>query len=337
MEIRKVTQRNASFFAAVFVLLVGACSSPEKKSIPGAHGSEAGVSTETQPLSGAAPLPTATPVAEVYGPPEPAPVSTPEAYGPEPVQLRAVVLVLGPGKAHGFAHAGVLRALAEARVPIGAIYGSEMGALVGALYGTKETIHAFDWELQRFKDEVFQDQAGFLSGLIGGGRSAAGVGPKFEQLTAQVFAGRDLKDARIPIWIGAVEPPGGPSRYARSGSLARAVVSAAKAPSLDRPFPVEEAKSLGLGPVVVVDAAEDEPRIGTSDAEQRAGQEMALARKAGAAELRDADIILRPDLRGLGYLDYSKRSEIAFRGKQAAQERIAEIRRLVGLPENEGQ
>ena len=48
--------------------------------------------------------------------------------------VRPIVLVLGPGMARGFAFAGVLRALNEAKIPIGAVIGTEMGALVSALY-----------------------------------------------------------------------------------------------------------------------------------------------------------------------------------------------------------
>jgi lysophospholipid hydrolase len=46
----------------------------------------------------------------------------------------AIALVLGGGGARGFAHVGVLRALAEAGVPIDMIGGTSQGAFVGALY-----------------------------------------------------------------------------------------------------------------------------------------------------------------------------------------------------------
>lgn len=43
-------------------------------------------------------------------------------------------LVLGGGSARGIAHIGVIKALEELRVPVDAIAGSSMGAVVGALY-----------------------------------------------------------------------------------------------------------------------------------------------------------------------------------------------------------
>lgn len=47
---------------------------------------------------------------------------------------RAVGLVLGGGGARGFAHVGVLRALAEAGVPVDMVGGNSMGALIGAQF-----------------------------------------------------------------------------------------------------------------------------------------------------------------------------------------------------------
>lgn len=49
---------------------------------------------------------------------------------------RAVGLVLGGGGARGFAHIGVIRALVEAGVPIDAIGGTSMGAVIAAQYAS---------------------------------------------------------------------------------------------------------------------------------------------------------------------------------------------------------
>ncbi|WP_284200035.1 patatin-like phospholipase family protein [Alicyclobacillus sacchari] len=45
-----------------------------------------------------------------------------------------VGLALGSGGAKGFAHIGVIAALTDSGVPIHAVTGSSMGALVGAVY-----------------------------------------------------------------------------------------------------------------------------------------------------------------------------------------------------------
>jgi len=49
-------------------------------------------------------------------------------------RLKPPVLALGGGGARGFAHLGVLQVLDEARLPIRAIVGTSMGAVVGGMY-----------------------------------------------------------------------------------------------------------------------------------------------------------------------------------------------------------
>ena len=63
-----------------------------------------------------------------------------------------VGLVLGGGGARGIAHIGVLKVLERERIPVHAIAGTSMGAIVGALYAAgysadelEEVIRAIDW------------------------------------------------------------------------------------------------------------------------------------------------------------------------------------------------
>jgi len=67
-------------------------------------------------------------------------------------------LVLAGGGARGIAHAGVIRALEEMQIPVDAVAGTSMGALVGGLYATGmsadklyDVIAAMDW------NEAFED------------------------------------------------------------------------------------------------------------------------------------------------------------------------------------
>jgi NTE family protein len=63
-----------------------------------------------------------------------------------------VGLVLGGGGARGIAHIGVLKVLERERIPVHAIAGTSMGAIVGGLYAAgysadelEQVIHAIDW------------------------------------------------------------------------------------------------------------------------------------------------------------------------------------------------
>jgi len=76
----------------------------------------------------------------------------------EPPRLR-VGLVLSGGGARGLAHVGVLQALEELRVPVDAIAGTSMGAVVGGLYASGMTAAEID-ELMRGLDwgAAFRDR-----------------------------------------------------------------------------------------------------------------------------------------------------------------------------------
>jgi len=72
----------------------------------------------------------------------------------------SIGLVLAGGGARGIAHAGVITALEEMHIPVHAIAGTSMGALVGGLYASgmtapelKEVIFTMDWETA-FEDSV---------------------------------------------------------------------------------------------------------------------------------------------------------------------------------------
>src|SRR5690606_22029918 len=79
----------------------------------------------------------------------------PEIYGPAPFRRHPVVLVLGPGLARGFAFAGVIQALDEAGISIGGIVGTGMGALIGAIYLSSDSVNDFEWKVTQIKKEYF--------------------------------------------------------------------------------------------------------------------------------------------------------------------------------------
>lgn len=78
---------------------------------------------------------------------------TPPPAEPTPVaaQLPKVAVVLGPGGVKAFAHAGVLKELEKARIPIDAIVGLEWGAMVGALFAQNGKIHEVEWKLYKLQ------------------------------------------------------------------------------------------------------------------------------------------------------------------------------------------
>ena len=264
---------------------------------------------------------------EVMGPPEPFGPPAPEVSS-----VRPAVVVLGPGLARGFAYVGVFRALSEAKITIGAILGTEMGGLVAALYGLSSNLNQFEWDLLKFKEDVFVSQKGLFSKLRGGPAD----GSRLEAALRQAFVQKDLSQSKIPLQIAFQSQDTGVVMVLDRGNAAEALRATLSVPRLftaaqwpanqegvkvvsnaSRPFLVQEAKRLDLGPVIVVDVL--------SGAEST----------SSAVELKAADLVLKPDLSGINYMDFQKRTEAAFRGKKAVQQRIREIQDLVGMAHDE--
>lgn len=261
---------------------------------------------------------------EAYGPP--IPDST--TYGPIPLQIRPVVLVLGPGLARGFSYAGVFRALNEAKIPIGAVFGTEMGGLVGALYAMSANPNQFEWGLLKFKEDIFIEPKSFFSS----DKVVPSNGDRLEMKLVQVFGNKDLKESKIPITLVIESKDTGVSMVVGRGKIVKALRAALAAPEIflpsdwegkkqyfsaagTRPFLVSEAKNSEIGPVIVIDVL--------GESEEAVAQD----------ELKFADLIIKPDLTGITSMDFKKRTDAAFQGKSAVIQHLPEIRRLVGLPE----
>src|SRR4051812_37244782 len=91
-----------------------------------------------------------------------APIALPAAGASAPLARAArprVGLVLSGGGARGLAHVGALKVLEQARIPIDAIAGTSMGAIVGGLYASGMRADALERELNAVHwDQVFSNR-----------------------------------------------------------------------------------------------------------------------------------------------------------------------------------
>ncbi len=164
---------RALAFAPLLLLILSACqglktrtdvAAPKKPSdIRGADG------RVLAPLPGAPPLPTATPEPGSEGADALArPTPPPAVEGSDTFlskELPKVGVILGPGGLKTFAHVGVLREFARARVPIHAIAGLEWGSLMAAFYAEKGLANDVDWKAFRMKESDLS-----TGGVLRGGR-----------------------------------------------------------------------------------------------------------------------------------------------------------------------
>lgn len=107
-------------------------------------------------------------------------------------ELPKVGVILGPGGLKTYAHIGVLREFARARVPIHAIAGLEWGAMMGAFYAEKGLANDVDWKAFRMKDSDLPS-AGLIRDY-----HARSMG-EFDSYLSIVFPGGSLERAKVPF------------------------------------------------------------------------------------------------------------------------------------------
>jgi len=173
-----------------------------------------------------------------------------------------VGLALGGGGARGLAHLGVLKALEEEKIPIHAIAGTSMGAVVGGAYAqmgdsgrlilmAHELIDKFDlksgwmkflsqeWEKGRGKKESLLKELGYfvrkkLIYLVGASRIS--LEPKEKLLAPLRMALKDepIEKAKIPFAAVAVDLISGKEVVLKEGSIIDALYASS---SIEGVFP----------------------------------------------------------------------------------------------------
>jgi len=149
-----------------------------------------------------------------------------------PVDVR-IGIALGSGSARGWAHIGVLRALAEMGVRPGIVAGSSIGALVGAAYAGNQ-LDAMEHWVNRltWKDILTFMDFSFLDG---------GVlrGEKIMEYARRHLEGGDIQS--LPLSFGAVatELNTGREVWLRKGDILDSVHASIALPGLFAPFKLD--------------------------------------------------------------------------------------------------
>jgi NTE family protein len=218
-------------------------------------------SDQASPAGGVAAL-TAEPTANTSI--KQAPIGEPPTIRP---QGPTIGLVLGGGAARGFAHIGVLRALAAKGLKFDVLAGTSIGAAVGGSYaaGHLDDFEAWARTLTRRRVFSYLDFNIAGSGLIGGGRLAERLHATIGKTTIEELP---LRFAAIATEIGT-----GHEIWLTRGRLVDAVKASYSLPgvfapvhvggrwlmdgALVNPVPVSAARALGARVVIAVNLNAD--------------------------------------------------------------------------------
>ncbi len=137
------------------VMIASGCGTLERRQAPG----------ETVPTQIGQPSAPPAPVA-VPGPGTPPAPPAQQAPTFLSKELPKVGIILGPGGMKSYAHIGVLKELARARVPIHAVAGLEWGAVIGGLYSMQGQVNEAEWKAFKLRESDLPSASGFLSSRL---------------------------------------------------------------------------------------------------------------------------------------------------------------------------
>jgi NTE family protein len=271
-----------------------------------------------------------------------------EATGPEAVRSAVIApvaktkpkiaLVLGGGAARGFAHIGVIKALETQGIEPDIVVGTSAGSVVGALYASGANAFA----LQKLASDL--DEGSLTDWTI----SDRGLlkGEALEHFINQQVGGKPIEGLKRKFAVVATDLASGQPIIFQVGNVGMAVRASSAIPGvfspvlirgreyvdggLVSPIPVHAARQLGADIVIAVDIS-----AGPSGKRNQGSIDLLLDTMAimgntiGSYELREADVVIRPDIKGLPVTNFQQRHEAIMRGEQAGFAAIARIREKI--------
>ena len=281
----------------------------------------------------AAPTPTPTTPPVPPAPPKVVAVEVPPAVRVPP----KLGLALGGGAARGFAHIGVIQVLEEAGLRPDFVAGTSAGSVVAALYASGKTGAQLQQIGESMEEAAITDWTlpVFNSGLVRGDALAKYVN--------QQVGGRSIENMAVPLGIVATDLYSGEMMVFQRGNTGMAVRASSAVPALFQPVkisgrsyvdgglvspvPVRAARLMGAQVVLAIDISSPPDSSGADGTIAVLLQTASIMGKSiNAFELKEADVVVRPDLRAVSSADFSSRKKAIEAGRRAMLELLPQLR-----------
>ncbi|MBL0147758.1 MAG: patatin-like phospholipase family protein [Ideonella sp.] len=272
--------------------------------------------------------------------PPPKPISVPVSAPPPAAPLRPprIGLALGGGAARGFAHIGVIQVLEEAGIPLSLVAGTSAGSLVAAMYASGKGGVELAKVALAMDESAITDWSFPGRGLIRGEALARYV--------REQTGGKLIEQLPMPLGIVATDLDSGEPVLFRRGDVGAAVRASSAVPAvfqpvkigtreyvdggLASPVPVRFARQMGAELVLAVDISSAPEGNPTGDVMRLLLQTFAImGRSINHFELRDADVVVRPKLNGVGGADFTARKRAIDAGREAALVMLPQLRQRI--------
>lgn len=248
------------------------------------------------------------------------------------------------------AHIGVIKALEAAAIPIHAVAGTSVGALVGGWY-------ALHGEVDSLADVVLGIKKRDMISSLNFYLRRDGMlfkNPAIEETVKDKIKNKQLKDCVMPFAAVATDVKSGEKVIIESGSLYEAIQASSAVPFVFKPasvggrllmdggfvdpIPADVVKSMGADFVIAVDVTRDWTDIsgglpGLMDIPKMVDKVMeAIEYQIARDQLGAADIILHPAVIPFSWLDFYRSEEIIEAGARETRRNISKICRKAGYP-----
>ncbi|QSI76230.1 patatin-like phospholipase family protein [Niveibacterium microcysteis] len=268
--------------------------------------------------------------------PQPEPVKPQPPVVPPVARAKPKIgLALGGGAARGFAHIGVIKALETNGISPDIVVGTSAGSVVGALYAAG--FGAFDLQKLAFQMEesAFKDWALFDRGLLKGEALEAFIN---KQVSNKPIEGLKRRFAAVATDLQNGEPAA-----FSAGNVGQAVRASSSVPGvfspvvirgreyvdggLVSPVPARTARSMGADIVIAVDISQrPSGKKGAGSVDVLLDTIAIMGNRIADYELRDADVVVNPNIKGLPAANFQQRHEAILEGERAGFGAITRIR-----------
>ncbi|HZR36064.1 MAG TPA: patatin-like phospholipase family protein [Nevskia sp.] len=243
-------------------------------------------------------------------------------------------LALGGGAARGFAHVGVIKVLQSHGIEPDLVVGTSAGCMAGALYSAGYS--GFDLQQMSFDLDraAVADWSVFGNSLIKGDALHAFVDQAVKQVPMEKLKRR--------FACVAVKLRNGDAVLLDRGDVGDVVRASTAVPEvfapmviggepyvdggLRAPVPIRQARAMGADLVIAVDVSS--PPGALPDGRVATLKQTIAIMSMGLREYeaREADVMITPDLTGIGSTDFDDRMRAILAGERAAQAALPQIR-----------
>lgn len=266
---------------------------------------------------------------------------------PSPEKPVKIAVVLGGGGSKGFAHIGVLKILEAQKIPVNMIVGTSAGSLVGSLYASGKT--AFELQeiaLKMDSDHVIDyDWKIWSGGLI--------IGDKLEIFINTNIKNTPIEKLNIPFYAVATNIATGEEVVFARGNTGMAVRASCSVPAVFQPLKignityvdggvvspvaVDVARRNGADVVIAVDISGGLHKTvpdGMFDSLKKSVDIMYS--RIAAYQIKNADVVIRPNMKNIGSTEMEKFNEAIFEGEKAATLKLPELQIIMERLKKEG-